>query len=151
MEVGVVDVVVLRMTDAGLETLCLQRSEGTRCPGSWETVHGRIEPGESPDQAAVREVVEETGLEVARLYSLTVNPFFMKATRSVQLAVVFGAFVDGTLPVRLDAEHSAYEWIPLSTAPTRLFWPREHEAIRHVEILLGNGDAGVAEDVLRLR
>jgi len=30
--------------------------------GSWETVHGTIEPGETPVQASLRELREETGL-----------------------------------------------------------------------------------------
>jgi len=67
IRVGVVDVYVIRPYRADWLVLSLQRSSGTRCPGSWETVHGRIEPDERPEQAAVREVREETGLELDRL------------------------------------------------------------------------------------
>lgn len=42
--------------------------------GLWEFPGGKIEPGESPEQAAVREVAEETGLRVRLLESAgTVN------------------------------------------------------------------------------
>jgi 8-oxo-dGTP pyrophosphatase MutT (NUDIX family) len=34
-------------------------------PGVWEALSGRLEPGEGPWSAAVREAREETGLEVA--------------------------------------------------------------------------------------
>ncbi|MDH3427947.1 MAG: NUDIX domain-containing protein, partial [Gemmatimonadota bacterium] len=32
--------------------------------GLWEFPGGKVEPGESPRQAAVREVVEETGMSI---------------------------------------------------------------------------------------
>src|SRR3989454_9601033 len=60
--VAFVDVYVLRPTPGGLEALGLRRgaTAGNRSPGSWETVHGHIEPGETPVAAALREVREET-------------------------------------------------------------------------------------------
>ena len=41
---------------------CCAAAAGGRCPGSWETVHGHIEAGERPAEAAARELEEETGL-----------------------------------------------------------------------------------------
>ncbi|MGI9160269.1 MAG: NUDIX domain-containing protein [Saprospiraceae bacterium] len=35
--------------------------------GSWDLPKGKIDPGESPEQAAVREVMEETGLQHVQL------------------------------------------------------------------------------------
>ena len=67
--------------------LTLRRAVNVRCTGAWEIVHGRIETGELPADAAVREVQEETGLTVDRLYSLTVNPFYLHQTNTVQLAI----------------------------------------------------------------
>ena len=52
IEAGVVDVFVLRQSPQGLEVLALQRAPGTRCPGSWEVVHGSIEAGEPAPTAA---------------------------------------------------------------------------------------------------
>ena len=93
LRVGVVDVYVIRPYREEWLALALQRSAVTRCPGSWETVHGRMEAGERPEHAAVREVREETGLDIDRLYSITCQPFYLHALGVVQMAVVFAAFV----------------------------------------------------------
>ena len=41
-----------------------RRPPGVPLSGLWEFPGGRIEPGETPEQAAVRECREETGLDV---------------------------------------------------------------------------------------
>jgi 8-oxo-dGTP pyrophosphatase MutT (NUDIX family) len=133
--------------------LLLQRGPATRCPGSWEIVHGRIEAGERPEHAAVREVREETGLAVARLYAITVNAFYL-AGRDITTAVVFAAVVgEGAGPPEavLGVEHVASRWCTLRTAMAETTWPREREAMGHIAHLLRTGDAGVAEDVLRVQ
>jgi len=150
IHVGVVDVYVLRPYREEWLVLSLQRSEATRCPSSWETVHGRIEPGERPEAAAVREVGEETGLAVDRLYSITCQPFYLHRAGVVQMAVVFAAFVREPAEVRLGDEHIRHEWLTMAAATARFTWPREREALTHIGILLGGGDAGPAEDVLRI-
>jgi dihydroneopterin triphosphate diphosphatase len=148
----VVDVVVLAPAPAGgrerWRVLALRRAAGVRCTGAWETVHGSIEPDERPADAARREVFEETGLPVERLYSLAVNPFYLAARDTVQLAIVFAAVVDGMRPVQLGIEHDAFKWCTPAAAIKALAWPREHEAVRYAMHLLRTGDAGAAEDVL---
>jgi 8-oxo-dGTP pyrophosphatase MutT (NUDIX family) len=147
---GVVDVYVIRPVGRSWRMLALRRAHGTRSTGSWETVHGRIKRGEKPAAAAVRELREETGLAAKRLYSITVNPFYLTASDSVQLAVVFAAFVD-VAAVRLSNEHDAFEWLTVARAAKRFTWPREGEALAHIRKLLGRGNAGAVEDVLRVR
>ena len=65
VRVGIVDVYVIRVLRTSWRVLVLRRAAGTRSTGSWETVHGRIEPGETPKQAAVREVEEEAGVRAS--------------------------------------------------------------------------------------
>jgi dihydroneopterin triphosphate diphosphatase len=147
---GVVDVFVIRPLRPEWRVLVLQRAADTRCPGAWETIHGRIESGERPEHAAVREVREESGLEVRRLYSITVHPFYLHAQQTVQLALVFAAFVDEPGEVEIGPEHRAYEWLSVPEATDRFVWPRERVSMREIVSLLSSGDAGPVEDVLRI-
>jgi 8-oxo-dGTP pyrophosphatase MutT (NUDIX family) len=147
---GVVDVYVIRPLPDGWKVLVTQRAEDTRCPGAWETIHGRLNDGERPEEGAVREVREETGLEIARLYNVTVQPFYLHMFGTVQLAIVFAAFVDEPGDVTLGEEHQRYEWLSPHDASSRFVWPREREALSHILHLLASGDAGPVEDVLRV-
>ncbi|GAC1515956.1 MAG: hypothetical protein NVS1B4_08610 [Gemmatimonadaceae bacterium] len=151
LDIGTVDVYVIRPLSPEWRVLVLQRAPGTRCAGAWEAVHGRIEPGEQPEDAAARELAEETGLAVDKLYNVTVQPFYLHTTHSVQLAVVFAALVTDPASVRLGDEHVAHEWLAPDDAAARFAWPRERESLAHIRQLLRAGDAGVVEDVLRVR
>ena len=149
--VGTIDAYLIRAARDGWRVLVLQRADDTRCPGAWETVHGRLEAGESPEAGAVREIREETGLEVERLYVITVQPYYLKASSTVQLAVVFAAFVAEPAHVTLGPEHKRFEWLDVADATARFAWPRERVALGEIVSLLGAGDAGPVEDVLRVR
>ena len=148
--VGTIDVYLISPRANGWRILTLQRARTTRCPLAWETVHGRIEPGEEPEEAAVREVREETGHEVQRLYNVCVQPFYLHKTHTVELAVVFAAFVDPAAEIVLGEEHVQAEWLVPDRALERFVWPRERAALRDILQLLQSGDAGPVEDVLRV-
>jgi dATP pyrophosphohydrolase len=148
--VGTIDVYLISPRTDGWRILTLQRSPTTRCPTAWETVHGRIEVDEEPEQAAIREVREETGLVVQRLYNVCVQPFYLHRTHTVELAVVFAAFVDPGAATTLSDEHSRSEWLAPDHALERFVWPRERAALRDILQLLRSGDAGPVEDVLRV-
>ena len=150
VNVGTIDVYLIDPAPEGWSVLALQRAHGTRCPTAWETVHGRIEPGESPEQAAVREVREETSLEVRRLYNVIVQPFYLHTIATVEMAVVFAAFAQRADPITLGEEHMRHEWLSPEAALERFVWPRERQALRDVLQLLHAGHAGPVEDVLRV-
>jgi 8-oxo-dGTP pyrophosphatase MutT (NUDIX family) len=148
---SLVDVYVLRGEGAGLECLLLRRGSGGRCPGSWEVVHGHIEATERPAAAAAREMEEETGLAPLRLYNLSrVELFYQHRTDEVALVPVFAAFVAGDATVRLGSEHDRFEWLTVPEAKLRFAWPRERRALEDIVTLLGSGNAGSVNDVLRV-
>ncbi len=51
--------VVWRSGASGLEVLIIHRQN----PAEWRLPKGKLEPGETPEEAAVREVHEETGIQ----------------------------------------------------------------------------------------
>jgi type II secretory ATPase GspE/PulE/Tfp pilus assembly ATPase PilB-like protein/8-oxo-dGTP pyrophosphatase MutT (NUDIX family) len=151
IEPGVVDIYLVDPTTTPWHVLVLQRANDTVRHGSWETVHGKTDQNETPEQAAFREVKEETGLSIQRLYNVMVHAFYLHATTTIQLAVVFCAFVDSTQPVKLSGEHQLYEWMSIADAPSRFTWPRAEQVLKEIQKLLGTGSAGPVEDVLRIR
>ena len=150
IKVATIDAYVLRREGDEWQVLALRRAHGTRCPTSWEAVHGAIEPGEAPHDAALREIREETGLEVTRLYHVGVQPFYIGAVGIVSLAVGFAAIVDGASHVVLADEHDAFEWLTGADAQTRFTWPRTRTMLGEILDILKTGDAGPVEDVLRV-
>src|SRR2546425_2331537 len=119
IRVSFVDTYALRGAGRSLEVLALRRGPNGRNPGSWETVHGTIEAGETPVDASLRELREETGLVPEQFYNLSrTDAFYQHRTDELALIPVFAAFVAADAPVTLSAEHDGAEW--LDRAPPRV-------------------------------
>ena len=136
VEVGVVDVLVFRPAAKGWLVLAVQRSKDTRCPGAWEMVHGKVEQGERLEQAALRELAEETGLKPDRLLSITIHSFYLVPRGTVQLAAVFAAIVPSDAVVQLGDEHARHAWLTPSQARRRFTWPHEKRVVDDARQLL---------------
>jgi len=115
-----------------------------RCPelgGYWHTVAGGIEPGESPGEAARRELAEETGLQLdvigeafVMTYPLAQEPPESRArfAPGLQEVPVHSYLVDapdGWEPT-LDWEHDDYRWCTPAEACTAFKWPETAESLR---------------------
>jgi 8-oxo-dGTP pyrophosphatase MutT (NUDIX family) len=151
IRIGFVDTLVLRGTGEALQVLVLRRAAGGRNPGSWETVHGTIEPGETPVQASLRELREETGLAPERFFNLSrIEGFYQHRTDELAIIPAFAAFVAADAAPRLSAEHDAFAWLPPADAVRRFAWPRERRALDDVLSIVGPGGGGLLDDVLRV-
>jgi 8-oxo-dGTP pyrophosphatase MutT (NUDIX family) len=86
----------------------------------WALPAGHVEPGETFEQAAVREAREETGYEIAleRLVGRYWRPQFPNGGN---LQHVYAGHVTGGDPSQHDWESLAVKWFPLDALPWRLF------------------------------
>jgi 8-oxo-dGTP diphosphatase len=66
-----IDVVAGLILDEAGRLLACKRPEGKHLGGKWEFPGGKLEAGESPEQALVRELEEELGIRIEAGASLT--------------------------------------------------------------------------------
>ncbi|MFD0915061.1 (deoxy)nucleoside triphosphate pyrophosphohydrolase [Pseudahrensia aquimaris] len=59
----IVTVVACALIDADMRVLLAQRPEGKAMAGLWEFPGGKIDPGETPEEALIRELREELDIE----------------------------------------------------------------------------------------
>ena len=151
VRVAYVDVYVLRGCGDTLEILMLRRAPARIRGGSWEAVHGTIDPGETPVAAARREFQEETGCTALAWYNLSrVEQFYSHPGDEVVLIPAFVAIVAADAVVRLSGEHDAMPWLAPADARARCSWPRAARCLADAVRLFGAGSAGSLEGVLRL-
>jgi 8-oxo-dGTP diphosphatase len=58
-------VAAVALVDADGRVLLAQRPEGKAMAGLWEFPGGKVDPGETPEIALIRELAEELGIDVA--------------------------------------------------------------------------------------
>ena len=132
--------------DTTHEYLLLRRTQSRG--GFWLGVSGAVEPGEALDEAAIRELTEETGLAPIRLmavnYHYTLSPPKRAAsTPHLQHLTerVFLALLSTKVDPMIDpTEHDAWDWFTYEEALMWLRWPQNIEALRQCERLLNPGE-----------
>ena len=121
------------------QVLLMERADA---PGLWQSVTGSLDPGETPARTAVREVMEETGLDAGRLvltdwrlqYEFEIferwrHRYAPGVTHNTEH--VFGLVVPEPVPVTLaPREHLAYRWLPWQAAAEQCFSWSNAAAIR---------------------
>jgi ADP-ribose pyrophosphatase YjhB (NUDIX family) len=97
----------------------------------WSLPKGHIEEGETPEQAALREVQEETGIESAIEKSLGIIDFwFMAGGKRIHKTVHHYLFREsGGLLAAQESEVDEVAWFPLAEIIEKLAYPDEKKLI----------------------
>ena len=133
---------VIRPTPpGGWEFLQLNRSKDDFLGNTWQTIYGTSNPGESPANAAIRELREETALVPAELYQLNdVDVFYIATHDTMWHCICFCAIVNSTAKIQLNPEHDAHRWLPAETARDQFMWPGNRRAVDEIKLqIIGNG------------
>lgn len=124
-----------------LKVLLLERADK---PGFWQSVTGSIEEGETPYEAAVREVQEETGLiadnykfedwQASNIYEIYPHWRYRYAPGITENTEhLFGLELPGPADVQLAPdEHVRYEWVDWREAANRVFSWTNVEALKRL-------------------
>lgn len=113
-----------------LQVLIMERADKA---GFWQSVTGSIEGDETPLQASIREVFEETGLDATKynlqdwqasnVYEIYPHWRYRYAPGVIENTEhLFGLELPSALPIKLAPdEHLRYEWVDWREAATRVF------------------------------
>lgn len=133
--------VVYRRGNNGIEVVVCGRS----ADGVWGLPKGTPRPDESLEEAAVREVQEETGLQVRLVGKIgTIEYWFARPQQGVR----YHKFVHHYLMVATggstedhDWEYDRVEWLPIEEALKTLSYKNEVEVVRQAQALIEEREA----------
>ena len=115
LDTPTVAVALVTRPEDGRFLIC-RRSPGCTNAGEWEVPGGHIDPGETPDGAAAREVYEETGLHA--FMGLPTDGVYFELRHAPSK---YGIMIPGELELEGDSEgvrlkldeHDAYAWVTI--------------------------------------
>lgn len=142
-------VLIIRPHGAGHQLLMARRADDKYMGGTWQLISGRLESDEMAWQGALREMREETGLTPSEFYRLsTVTTFYRPDNDSLNTAPMFCALVEGDAVVKINSEHTAFEWVNMDEVASRLMWPGDQQALGEVRSVIL--DDGLAKEYMRI-
>ncbi|KPD00178.1 CTP pyrophosphohydrolase [Geobacillus sp. BCO2] len=114
------------------DILCALRAPDMSLPNVWEFPGGKVEEGERPEDALVREIREELGCTIS-VGELLADVFHEYEHAIVHLRTYEARLVDGEPRAR---EHAELRWVPLQALRSLEWAPAD---IPTVEALLVEG------------
>ena len=123
---NIVDVVGAIIKD-GDRYLVGQRAANKSQGGLWEFMGGKIEPGETPEQALARECREELAIEIENehIFDSVVHEY---PEKTIRLTLISCSPKSGSMPKAL--EHQQIRWVTRAEMDAIDFAPADRELIQ---------------------
>lgn len=128
--------VVYRSTESGHDIVAVKRGRHT----DWSLPKGHIEPGETREQAALREVKEETGLDAKIVCPLDEVVYFYRRPSEGLVRKTVYHYLMQAAPGDLGQpnwEVDEVRWVPITEAHTLLTYKNDWEIVNKAKEALG--------------
>ena len=95
--------------------------------GTWSTPGGHLDFGETPTACAIREVKEETGVDITNVRFLGITNDIFKAEGLHYITLwMAGDYLSGEPGINAPGEMSQVGWFSINELPQNLFLPLSH-------------------------
>jgi 8-oxo-dGTP diphosphatase len=112
--------------------LACERAQPPEMAGKWEFPGGKVDPGETEEQALVRECQEELGVDVS--VGVRVGDDIAMLGGTAILRVYLATLINGAQPVAL--EHSDLRWLAVGELDSVPWLPADAPIVHALEPLL---------------
>ena len=89
----------------------------------WQPITGGIESGESPEEACLREIKEETGLVLHRSNLTSLGDFMVKIDENLSIHKNLFLVLTEQKEIQISDEHVGAQWVALDKVSSQLYWP----------------------------
>ena len=89
----------------------------------WQPITGGIESDESPEEACLREIKEETGLVLPCSNLTSLGDFMVKIDENLTIHKNLFLVLTEQKEIQISDEHVVAQWIALDKFSSQLYWP----------------------------
>jgi 8-oxo-dGTP diphosphatase len=109
--------------------------------GCWAFPGGFMNMDETTEQCAIRELEEETGLKVSKVYQIGAYSKVDRDPRGRTITVAYLAIIDASMAVKGQDDAAKAQWFLLSALPELAFDHDEimHDAIKKYKEIVNDG------------